>query len=173
MAAVRDARSLLQKAVLLRKLEVTLESSSLSMCRTAFLFWGGMDAFYLCLYVLRSMARGAIPFWTDFNDGLHNMHNWGGGLEFIVWLGLALQLSLIVTCVLFLLRCRVAVYLAMVQIPFRIFFFVPSISTMLVWPMLVSNMGHSVWLGLMLLSEGGKSWCLWWLWRCDGQSPHG
>ncbi|MCO6692448.1 hypothetical protein KMZ27_25995 [Pseudomonas shirazica] len=77
----------------------------------AFLFWGGMDAFYICLYVFRSTERVAIPFWTDFKDALSNMQIWGGGLELIVWLGLILQLSLIATCGLLLMRCRLAVYL--------------------------------------------------------------
>lgn len=127
-----------------------------------------MDAFYICFHVLRSMERGAIPFWTDFEDALSNMQIWGGGLELVVWLGLVLQLSLIATCALFFMRCRLAVYLAMVQIPFRIFFIVPSISTILLLPMLASSISNWVWIGLMLTSEAAKGWCLLWLWRKRG-----
>jgi len=142
-----------------------LKNANLSKRDLVFLFWGGMDAFYICLYVVRSASRGTVPFWTDFNEALVSMQNWGGGLEPLIWLGLILQLSLFATCVLFCLRCRVAVYLAIVQMPLRIFFIIPSISTILLWPMLVSSISNSVWLGLMLLSEGGKGWSLWWLQR--------
>ena len=142
-----------------------MRGANLCAHRLVYLFWSGMDAFYICLYVVRSAYRGAVPFWTDFNDAMVSMQNWGGGLELLVWLSLILQLSLFATCVLFFLCCRVAIYLALVQTPFRVFFVVPSASTILLWPMLVSGISNSVWLGLMLLSEGCKGWSLWWLQR--------
>jgi len=69
--------------------------------RSALLFWSAMDAFYICFVLFSSLRRGAIPLWTDLDDALTNMRNWGGGLEVMIWLGLAIQLSVVVSCVLF------------------------------------------------------------------------
>ena len=52
--------------------------------------------------VYGSLKRGRVPILGDFYSGLESMQCWGGGLEFLIWLGAAVQISVIVTCVLFL-----------------------------------------------------------------------
>lgn len=125
------------------------------------LLWGGMDAFYISLVVFNSLNRGVTPFVSDFNSALANMEQWGGGLEFMIWMGLAVQLSLVASSILLCLGDVSGVYLASVQFPFRIFFIIPSFSLILLLP----DTSTWIWLTLVVASEGAKVWSLWWLWR--------
>lgn len=129
--------------------------------RPILLFWSAMDAFYVCFLIISSVRRGDVPFWSDLNAALVNMQNWGGGLEVLVWLGWITQLSVVVSGVLFYLGCRRALHLALVQIPFRVLFIVPSIALIV----LIPDLSAGLWLGLLMLSEAVKGWSLWWLWR--------
>jgi len=133
--------------------------------RSTLLFWSAMDAFYICFVLFSSLRRGAIPFWTDLNEALTNMRNWGGGLEVMIWLGLAVQLSVVVSCVLFYRGGRSAIYFAAVQIPFRALFIVPSVSILLMVPTLIAGLSNWVWACLLVASELAKALSLWWLRR--------
>lgn len=132
--------------------------------RSVGLFWGGMDAFYILFVVFSSFSRGVVPFVADFKSALVNMEQWGGGLEFVVWMGLAVQISLVVSCLLLCLDKVSGVCLAVIQMPFRVFFVVPSFSLLLLLP----DTSTWVWLSLIAASEGAKAWSLWWLWRRRG-----
>lgn len=125
------------------------------------LLWGGMDAFYISFVVFNSLNRGVTPFVSDFNSALANMEQWGGGLEFMIWMALAVQLSLVASSILLCLGNVSGVYLASVQFPFRIFFIIPSFSLILLLP----DTSTWIWLTLVVASEGAKVWSLWWLWR--------
>lgn len=129
-----------------------------------FLVWAGMDAFYIFLYSLRSAARGGVPFWSDFESGLDVVRSWGGP-EVLIWAGLVLQGSVAVSCIGFYARKKWVVYLAMMQLPFRYFFIVPSISAILVLPMITAEVNNWLWGGLLFSSEAIKGWSLWWLRR--------
>jgi len=129
--------------------------------RSTLLFWSAMDAFYIGFVLFSSLRRGAIPLWTDLNDALGNMNNWGGGLEVMIWIGLAVQLSVVVSCVLFYRGGRSAIYFAAVQFPFRAFFIVPSVSVFLMVPALVAGLSNWVWACLLVASELAKAVSLW------------
>ncbi|MFK3773874.1 hypothetical protein [Pseudomonas sp. NPDC089406] len=124
-------------------------------------FWGAMDAFYIFFVIFSSLKRGVAPFFSDFTAALANMDQWGGGLEFIVWMGLVTQLSLVASSVLLCLGSACAVYVAGIQTPFRILFIVPSFSLILLLP----DTSTAVWLSLIVASEVAKVWSLWWLWK--------
>ncbi|MBF8649411.1 hypothetical protein IRZ81_01250 [Pseudomonas putida] len=141
--------------------------SNMNKPRSIYLFWASMDAFYIVLYILRSAARGAIPFWSDLNSGLEVVRSWGGP-GFVIWVGLFLQLSVIVTCVSFFKYQKFAVFLAVVQMPLRLFFIVPSISVVLLLPMVVAGINNWMWVGLLIASEAIKGWSIWRLWRTSG-----
>ena len=128
------------------------------------LFWGGMDAFYIVFVVLGSFNRGVTPFVSDFKSALENMAHWGGGLEFMVWMGLVAQVSIIASSLLLFLGGVLGVYLAAIQLPFRVFFVIPSFALILLLP----DVSTWVWLSLIAASEGAKAWSLWWLWRRRG-----
>lgn len=138
-----------------------LQVSSGRKIRLIQMLWGGMDALYLAILVYGSLNRGKVPIFGDFYSGLENMQRWGGGLEFLIWLGAAVQISVIVTCVLFLAGKMYALYFAVVQFPGRLMFAIPSVSLLLVIP------GVNVWLWMLifLAFEVIKGWSLWWLWR--------
>lgn len=125
------------------------------------LFWGSMDAFYISFVVVSSLNRGVTPFVSDFNSALANMEQWGGGLEFMVWMGLIVQVSLVASSLLLCMGRRSGCYLALVQFPFRVLFIVPSISLFLLLP----DTSAWVWLSLFAASEGAKILSLWWFWR--------
>lgn len=132
--------------------------------RSVELFWAGMDAFYIFFVVFSSFNRGVIPFVSDFSSALDNMEHWGGGLEFMVWMGLVAQISLMASSLLLFLGRVWGVYLAAIQLPFRVFFVIPSFALILLLP----DVGTWVWLSLITASEVAKSWSLWWLWRRRG-----
>ncbi|WP_256215533.1 hypothetical protein [Pseudomonas sp. NBRC 111131] len=129
-----------------------------------FLLWASMDAFYIALYCVRSIARGAVPFWSDVNSGLEVVRNWGGS-DALIWVGLFLQVSILVTCIGFFKYQRLVVFLAAAQIPLRIFFVVPSISVVLLVPMVMAEINSWLWLGGLLASEVIKGWSIWWFCR--------
>lgn len=135
--------------------------------RAIYLLWASMDAFYIILYILRNIARGAIPFLSDLNSGLEVVRSWGGS-GIVTWVGLFLQFSVIVTCVGFFRCKKFVVFLALVQMPFRFFFIVPSVSVVLLLPMVVAGINNWIWVGLLLASEAFKGWSIWWLWRNSG-----
>lgn len=135
--------------------------------RAIYLLWASMDAFYIILYILRNVARGAIPFLSDLNSGLEVVRSWGGS-GIVIWVGLFLQFSVIVTCVGFFRCKKFVVFLALVQMPFRFFFIVPSVSVVLLLPMVVAGINNWIWVGLLLASEAFKGWSIWWLWRNSG-----
>ena len=128
------------------------------------LLWGGMDAFYIFFVVVSSLNRGVTPFVSDLNSALANMEQWGGGLEVMVWMGLIVQVSLVVSSILLCMGRRSGRYLAFVQFPFRILFIVPSFSLFLLLP----DTSTWVWLSLFAASEGAKILSLWWFWRRPG-----
>ncbi|WEK31472.1 MAG: hypothetical protein P0Y58_04555 [Candidatus Pseudomonas phytovorans] len=138
--------------------------SNINKQRSIYFLWASMDAFYIILYVLRNVVRGALPFWSDLNSGLEVVRSWGGS-SFVIWIGLFLQISVIVTCVGFFKYQKIVIFLALVQIPFRLFFIVPSISVVLLLPMVVAGINNWIWVGLLLASEAIKGWSIWWLWR--------
>lgn len=129
--------------------------------RVVQLIWSGLDAFYICFVVTTNLNRAAIPFWSDLRAALINMQNWGGGLEFLIWLGWGLQLSMILSCILLCLGWKSGVYLSMAQIPLRLIFVIPSVSIML----LMTGFSPWLWLCLCLISEIVKARSLWWLYR--------
>lgn len=141
-----------------------MTDSSVRLRNFLYLFWAGMDAFYICLYCLRSAARGDVPFWSDFQSGLEVIRSWGGP-EVLIWAGLVLQGSVVVSCIGLYAGEKWAVYLAMLQIPFRYFYIVPSVSIVLVLPMIIAEINNWIWVAGLLSSELVKGLSLWWLRR--------
>ncbi|MBJ9976248.1 hypothetical protein IAE35_20720 [Pseudomonas sp. S75] len=121
-----------------------------------------MDALIIALYVSGSFRMGDIPYWEDLKRiiVLATEHS-----DMALWLGLGswvLHVSLIVSSILFLTGARSAVYLALVQSPFRLLI-LPSIPLSLFWS---SELSHSVpWLFFLLgmITEFVKVSSLVWL----------
>lgn len=119
--------------------------------------WGGLDIFHVLWYSLHSWKLGHVPYVTDFTKMVVVSEQWGGAL-FYGLMSWGLQLSIVLTGVLFVLAYRPARYLGFVQIPLRLLFLVPSIPLLLSgvsdWPVLIV-------LAFALSIEAFKGWSLW------------
>ncbi|MDN7874660.1 hypothetical protein [Burkholderia aenigmatica] len=107
------------------------------MTRPLYLFWGGLDLFYLIRYVWINVADGRMPIVADLQafSQLDQPH-WFAGL----WLGLSvmLTLSIVVSAFLFLRGNAAARRLAYAQEPLRLLLAVPSLSFI---PWLLTHFG--------------------------------
>lgn len=127
------------------------------------LFWSAMDALYVCFIIGHSLIAGEIPLWSNINNALDNIRRWGGDLEYLIWVGLLIQLSVIASCILFYCNVRAALYISTAQLPFRLFFGIPSLPLYL-----LPNPSMSyAWAPIMLLiaSEVIKGWSIGWLYK--------
>ncbi|MGE8168772.1 hypothetical protein ACQKO7_11295 [Pseudomonas putida] len=123
--------------------------------------WGALDIIYVLILVAGSVSRGMVPFLSDFNAALENVRRWGGDFEFFVWVGGALQISVLATGILLCCGKKLGIYLALAQIPFRLFFLIPSVSVILLLP----TINPWLWAGLLIASELAKAYSLWWYWK--------
>ena len=125
-----------------------------------FFMWGVFDAFYVAWYCINSWLGERIPYISDFSSSAMLLEQQGGvnfALALASWL---LQLSVILSCLMFLLRARNVKYLAYAQIPFRLFFLIPSVSIILVIAKLLPSYGLTI-LTFIIASEILKAWTLW------------
>lgn len=129
-----------------------------------------MDGFYILHYLQGSLRRGDVPYLTDIGNITMLEYSHSEFAMVMGMMGLIAHFSVIVTCVLFAAGWRVGYYLAMVQIPFRVLFLIPSISTLLILPKLIADLVP--WLMLVVGSEMVKGWSLWWLFQ-DEDSKRG
>lgn len=138
----------------MRKLEATRQRN------ITYLVWAALDGFYIVWYCINSLMGGRLPYLTDFSSTLVTLEQQGGANAAIALISWLLQLSIILSCVLFLRRAQLAKYLAFIQIPFRLFFLLPSISVLLLTAQLLPGYGLFFFV-LIILSELVKGWSLW------------
>ncbi|WP_313241881.1 hypothetical protein [Stutzerimonas nitrititolerans] len=128
--------------------------------RMIFLVWGSLDAFYIVWYCINSWLGGRTPYLSDLSSTIALLEYQGGVNLVTALLSWMLQLSIILSCFMFLFRARRVKYLAYGQIPFRLFFLIPSVSVLLLAAQLLP--GYSlVLLAMIIASEALKAWSLW------------
>ncbi|WP_313055572.1 hypothetical protein [Pseudomonas lopnurensis] len=125
-----------------------------------FLFWGILDAFYIVWYCANSWLGERIPYFSDLSSSIALLEQQGGVNLAITLLSWLLQFSIIVSCLMFLFRKGWVKYLAYAQIPFRLFFLIPSFSVVLFAAQLLPGYGL-IFLALIIISEILKAWSLW------------
>lgn len=94
------------------------------------LFWGGMDAFYVIRFIWLNIEQGRIPFADDiinFNQ-LYSEYGGGGWILLIFVLSMMLNISIVVSAILLVLKWGRVRFFVFLQIPFRLLLIVPSIS---------------------------------------------
>lgn len=94
------------------------------------LFWGGMDAFYVIRFIWLNIEQGRIPFVDDiisFNQ-IYSEYAGGFWVLLIFSLSMILNFSIVISAMLLITRWGNVRYFIFVQIPFRLFLVVPSIS---------------------------------------------
>jgi hypothetical protein len=125
-----------------------------------YLAWGALDAFYIAWYCINSWMGERVPYLSDFSSSITLFEQQGGSNAATALLSWLLQLSIILSCLMFVLRARGVKYLAYVQIPFRLFFLIPSVSILLLVAQLLPGFGL-ILLVLIIASEALKAWSLW------------
>ncbi|CAD5106615.1 hypothetical protein PSEWESI4_00880 [Pseudomonas carbonaria] len=127
--------------------------------KSTLLIWGGLDALHILWYCTSSWLHGRTPYIQDLISTHELLLRHGSFSSAVIVASWLLQLSLIMSCLMFLLDVRYAKYLGYAQIPFRLFFLVPSISLILVAAHFVP--GHNlIFLALVAISETVKIWSL-------------
>lgn len=121
--------------------------------------WGAMDMLIVLVYVVDSLRRGDIPFWTDLHSILALASEHAELAYAIGFASLAVYLTVFISGCLFLKGARMAAYLGLAQAPFRVIL-VPSIPVALFWPdPLIETAGWLVFF-LSLVAEVVKVWSL-------------
>ncbi|MFJ5298153.1 hypothetical protein ACIQAL_16670 [Pseudomonas sp. NPDC088368] len=126
-----------------------------------YLGWGVFDAIYIARYIVFSLIAGRVPYLDDFRSGMELVAVHGVYAKVLVMLTWGIELSIILSCCLFLHRCRLAKWVAYFQVPFRLMFFLPSVSIVFMGPDLKERYGIGLLLLLLILSECLKVWTLW------------
>lgn len=129
--------------------------------KQVFFFWGVLDAIYILRYVVLCFFDGRIPYFQDFKDGLALLVDHGGYAHVMAIMVWGVELSIILSCFLFLTQQRGALWLAWFQIPFRLILVVPSVSIIFMGADLKERYGLGLMLLLLALSELLKGWTLW------------
>jgi hypothetical protein len=137
----------------MRRLNLTTER--------VYLVWGIFDAIYIARYVLLSISAGRVPYIDDFNNAMGLLAVHGGVPKVLAGFVWGLEISIVLSCSLFLLRWRVARWLAYIQVPLRLILFVPSISVLFMGPNIKDRYGIVLLVSLLIMSEGLKVWTLW------------
>ncbi|AKA22527.1 hypothetical protein [Pseudomonas chlororaphis] len=125
------------------------------------LLWGALDALYLLWYVISSVRLGKVPFWGDLVATADVLKDHGTVSLVLVTINWVLQLSIVVSALLFLFQRKEARWLGLGQIPLRLVFVVPSFSVLLIGAYFLPNYDPLMMLGLIVLSEIIKGWSLW------------
>lgn len=126
-----------------------------------FVGWGVFDAIYVARYLLLSVSAGRVPYVDDFSSAIGFLSEHGALPKVLATLIWGLEFSIVLSCCLFFLRWRVARWLAYFQVPFRLVFFIPSVSLFFMGPDLKERYGIGLLLLLLVVSECLKVWTLW------------
>ncbi|MCX2900425.1 hypothetical protein [Pseudomonas mandelii] len=124
--------------------------------RYVYLFWGGMDLIFIAWVCVSNFLDGKIPLYSDIQSyvRLSAEQEWVGGV--LLSLSIVLNISIVISMVVFFRCMKQARYLVCVQTPFRLLLVVPSLPFI---PMLVKYgevTSVTILLGLLVFSEATK-----------------
>jgi len=129
--------------------------------KVVFYIWALFDFLHITIYSVNSYRLGKIPYATDFISTVENISSHGGvvagGMVVFSWL---LELSILVSLVMFLLMKNKVKVLCYVQTPFRLIFLVPSLSIMFPLFNLFGGLNTIVVIVMVILSEAAKVYSL-------------
>ncbi|MCY1439567.1 hypothetical protein D9M71_558100 [compost metagenome] len=118
-----------------------------------FLFWGGMDLFYVARYCYLNFASGRVPFYSDIQSFVPLSAEHGVVSVLFLSLGSILNISIFFSVYLFIRGSSRAPSLAYAQIPLRLILAVPSLSFVLWFSKVVGVTSAVLMFGLLLFSE--------------------
>lgn len=123
--------------------------------------WGGLDALYILNFMLRRLLEGKLPFYSDTLSALKIIEDHGSYAAGLIAIGWALQLSVFASCILLFCRSRWGERLVWLQLPFRLFLFLPSASVLFSYIGFHFSSGSVALIVLVVASELAKVWSLW------------
>lgn len=131
-------------------------------------FWGAMDLFYVVRFGYLNISQGKVPFYSDIQSYVKLRAEHGLTSDALFLLSNILNVSIVVSMVLFFLASRKIPHLIYVQLPLRLLLAVPSLSIFL-WLSKAAGATSVVGLiSLLLFSEVvkflsillRKKWCV-------------
>ena len=126
-----------------------------------FWFWGAMDALYLIRYAVASAIQARIPYLSDVESALWVLRDHSVVQLYMFGFAMLLQVSIVISCLLFFLGCKQVRWVTYLQTPLRLAFIVPSVSPLLVGAQLVPNYNLVLMAVLVIISEAIKVWSVW------------
>lgn len=131
------------------------------MRKRVFWFWGVMDAFLLIRYAVTSAMGGRIPYLSDIENASWLLRDHSVVQFYMFGFAMLLQVSIVISCVLFFLGRESVKWVVYLQTPFRLAFIVPSVSLLLVGAQLFRDYNWVLMAVLVVVSEGVKVWTVW------------
>ncbi|MCY1447092.1 hypothetical protein D3C87_1704520 [compost metagenome] len=94
-----------------------------------FIFWGVMDLMFLFEFAYWNLSRRRIPLYDDLISfsQVYAQHGWDMLIVFFV-ASIVLTLSIFLTMLMFIKQSPTVRLIAYLQVPFRLYFVVPSLS---------------------------------------------
>ena len=120
--------------------------------------WGGLDAIYVTWYILVNFIGGRIPFFSDIASAVDILPDHSVVQVCMFVFNLTLQVSIIISCALFLSQKTQVKWLVYLQAPLRLIFIVPSVSILLVGARAFPNYNIVFMAVLVVASEVVKVW---------------
>lgn len=129
--------------------------------RQVFWFWGVMDAIVVAFYFLTSVARGRVPYLTDFAQAIWFLEDGGITAFYILGLTVLMVISILVSCLLFFLERDWVKWVVYLQTPVRVVALIPSVSLLHIGAAYVFGPYLVLPVSLVLISEALKVWSVW------------
>lgn len=121
--------------------------------RWLYLFWGGMDLFYVGRFCYLNFSQGKVPIYSDIQSFILLGSEHGSVSALLFLLSIFLNVSIAVSIFMFFLGSHRVPFLVYIQAPLRLLLAVPSLSFLL-WLSKVNGVTSAALLfSLLLLSE--------------------
>ncbi|MHC8314061.1 hypothetical protein [Pseudomonas sp. LB3P31] len=135
--------------------------------RYVYMFWGGADFLYIAWVCFLNFSEGKVPLFSDIQSyvQLSAEHGWVSGV--LLTLSLFLNISIVISMVMFFRCTNYVRYLVCLQTPMRLLLAVPSLAFIPVLVKYGEVTSVMVLLGLLVISEVAK--LLSTFWACKSQ----
>ncbi|MFJ4372873.1 hypothetical protein ACIP1T_09660 [Pseudomonas japonica] len=121
----------------------------------------------MAIYVQGRLRRDEIPYVTDVLNSVQVIKDFDGFVVVLAVLGALLHISIVVSSILLIFGRRMGVYLGLLQIPFRLFYMLPSLSLLLMVAAYVPTPASWFLVACVVFSESAKTYSLWRILKCS------
>lgn len=124
-----------------------------SFKKYTYFFWGFFDALYIFVYTYKSIEENRVPFFSDASNIISIASSYGYPAAIYSTLSFLLHFSIIFSAILLFCNAKSAKYFCYTQIPFRLFFIVPSLSIIIIGIGLFDSYNIYIIYLLVIISE--------------------